>query len=68
MANPFLNLDPEDKAPETLKKAIVSEIDTIRSTMELVTLYVGHFFGAMGKVFSESSPPPIDNPNKTPEQ
>lgn len=67
MANPFLELDSEDKAPETLKKALVSEINTIRGTTELVTLYVDHFFGAMGKVFSEFSIPTIDNTQKTPE-
>jgi hypothetical protein len=56
MTNPFLDFDSEDKAPESLKRAIFSEINTIKCTMELVTLYVGHFFGTMGKVLSNSSP------------
>lgn len=50
MNNSFFDIDPDDKVPESLKKAIVSEIDTIRNTMELVTLYVGHFFNAAGAV------------------
>jgi hypothetical protein len=57
MANPFLDIDPDDKVPENLKKALVSEIDTIRGSMELVTLYVGYFFNAMGEMFT-------DNPSK----
>ncbi|MCU0341989.1 MAG: hypothetical protein MUE30_19115 [Spirosomaceae bacterium] len=56
MNNPFDELEPEDKVPEGLKKALVSEIDTIRDTMELVTLYVGHFFNAAGAIVNQNSP------------
>ena len=55
MPNPFLDIDSDIKAPETLKKSLVSEIDIIRNTMELVTLYVGHFFGAAGEMLSDDS-------------
>ncbi len=65
MPNPFLDIDSDAKAPETIKKALVSEIDTIRSTMELVTLYVGHFFGAVGEMFSDNPPPPNNESNLT---
>ena len=65
MSNPFLDIDSDAKAPEALKKALVSEIDTIRSTMELVTLYVGHFFSVAGEIFSDN-PPPSNNESKLP--
>jgi len=48
MNTAFFDIDPDDKVPESLKKALVSEIDTIRNTMEIVTLFVGHFFNTMG--------------------
>lgn len=54
MNNPFEELESEDKVPERLKKALVSEIDTIRDTMELVTLYVGHFFNAAGTIVNQN--------------
>ncbi|MEZ4900671.1 MAG: hypothetical protein R2822_02370 [Spirosomataceae bacterium] len=46
MNNAFFDIDPDDKVPESLKKALISEIDTIRNSMELVSLFVGHFFNA----------------------
>ncbi len=46
MNNAFFDIDPDDKVPESLKKALVSEIDTLRNTFELVTLFVSHFFTA----------------------
>lgn len=55
MNNAFFNIDPDDKVPESLKKALVSEIDTIRNTMELVTLFVGHFFNAAGVIATPPS-------------
>lgn len=56
MNNAFFEIDPEDKVPESLKKAIVSEIDTIRNTMELITLYVGNFFNAAGVMATPELP------------
>jgi hypothetical protein len=53
----------EEKAPESLKKALTSEIDTIRSTMEVVNLYVSNFFGAAGAVFINDKK---DNSSNTP--
>jgi hypothetical protein len=61
MNNAFFNIDPDDKVPESLKKAIVSEIDTIRNTMELVTLYVGHFFNAAGAVATSELPKAVSS-------
>ncbi|MBB3838636.1 MULTISPECIES: hypothetical protein [Runella] len=65
MNNPFFDIDPDDKVPESLKKAIVSEIDTIRNTMELVTLYVGHFFSAAGAMASNELNKAVPNQDKT---
>ena len=41
--NPFKLIDSEGKAPESLKKALVSEIDTIRNASTLVDLFIGNF-------------------------
>ena len=65
MNNPFFDIDPDDKVPESLKKAIVSEIDTIRNTMELVTLYVGHFFNAAGAMASNELNKAVSNQDTT---
>jgi hypothetical protein len=40
----FKDLEPDDRVPEYLKKALVSEIDFIRDTMSVVTLFTSHFF------------------------
>jgi hypothetical protein len=61
MNNAFFDIDPEDKVPESLKKALVSEIDTIRNTMELITLYVGNFFNAAGVMATPDLPKPKPN-------
>lgn len=61
MNNAFFNIDPDDKVPESLKKALVSEIDTIRNTMELITLYVGNFFNAAGAITTPVFPEPKSN-------
>lgn len=61
MNNAFFDIDPDDKVPESLKKAIVSEIDTIRNTMELITLYIGNFFNAAGVIATPEPPKPIPN-------
>lgn len=61
MNNAFFNIDPDDKVPESLKKTLVSEIDTIRNTMELITLYVGIFFYAAGAVTAPVFPEPKSN-------
>ena len=61
MNNAFFDIDPEDKVPESLEKAIVSEIDTIRNTMELITLYVGNFFIAAGVMATPELPTPKPN-------
>ncbi|MFN4145049.1 MAG: hypothetical protein ACK4GN_04430 [Runella sp.] len=50
MENPFTDIDTDGKVPEYLKKALVAEIDTLRTTMELVTLYVGNFLTTVGKM------------------
>lgn len=50
--NVFKEIEPDDKVPEYLKKALVSEIDVIRDTMSIVTLFTSHFFDATLMAFS----------------
>lgn len=50
--NIFKELEPDDKVPEYLKKALVSEIDTIRDTMSVITHFTSHFFDATLMAFT----------------
>ncbi|AXE18934.1 hypothetical protein DR864_14835 [Runella rosea] len=56
MNNPFFDIDPDDKVPESLKKALVSEIDTVRNTFEIVTLFVSYFFSAAEVMINPGKP------------
>ena len=38
----FKDLEPNDKVPEYLKKALISEVDTIRNTMQIITHFTKH--------------------------
>ena len=49
--NPFKLLEPNGQVPEHLKKALVSEIDTIRNTSIIIELFVGHFIHAITASF-----------------
>jgi hypothetical protein len=67
MPNTFQQIDAEDeKAPEHLKTELVAEIDTIRNGMELVKLYVSHFFDAAGTMVSYRGNSPASGTNQTP--
>jgi hypothetical protein len=43
----FKDLEPDDEVPEYLKHALVAEVDTIRNTMQIVTLFTEHFLSAI---------------------
>lgn len=53
--NPFKLLEPNGKVPEHLKKALVSEIDTIRNTSTIIELFVGNFINALMASFSNGN-------------
>lgn len=53
--NPFKLLEPNGQVPDHLKKALVSEIDTIRNTSAIVELFVGNFINALTASFSDGS-------------
>ncbi len=50
--NPFKLLEPDGQVPEHIKKALVSEIDSIRNVSAIVELFVGNFIGAIVASFS----------------
>jgi hypothetical protein len=59
MSNTFQEIDTDEdgKAPEHLKKEIMSEVDSIRNGMAVMLLYVGHFFStAFAAISSDNSP------------
>ena len=45
--NPFKYIDPNRQVPKRLKKALVSEIDTIRNASNIIQLFVGDFINAL---------------------
>ena len=53
--NPFKLLEHNGQVPEHLKKALVSEIDTIRNASAIVELFVGNFIGVLTASFSNGS-------------
>ncbi len=58
MPNAFQQLDDSnDVAPRHLKKEIVSEIDTMRSSMEVISLFIGRFFSTFGASMSPPEEP-----------
>lgn len=50
--NPFKDLESSEKAPESLKKALVSEIDTIRNSSIIMDLYIGGFINTIAASLS----------------
>lgn len=53
--NPFKLIEPNGQVPENLKKALVSEIDTIRNTSTIIELFVGNFINALTAAFSNEN-------------
>lgn len=53
--NPFKLIEPDGQVPERLKKALVSEIDTIRNTSTIIELFVGNFINALTASFSNGN-------------
>jgi hypothetical protein len=53
--NPFKLLERSGQVPEHLKKALVSEIDTIRNTSTIIELFVGNFINAIKVSFSNGN-------------
>ena len=53
--NPFKLIEPSGQVPKHLKKALVSEIDTIRNTSTLIELFVGNFINALTASLSNGS-------------
>ncbi len=50
--NPFKLLESDAQVPEHLKKALFSEIDTIRNGSTIIELFVGNFVNAVTASFS----------------
>jgi hypothetical protein len=58
MENVFEEIETDDKAPESLKESILSEVDTIRATMQVVTLFGPSIFDVLGSIFAANKPLP----------
>ena len=52
--NPFKQIEPEGKAPEHLKDALVAEIETIRNTSVIVELFVWSFINTLIKAIDDN--------------
>jgi hypothetical protein len=53
--NNFKNIEDEQKAPEILKEMVVSEVDFIRNTMQIVNMFLRELFVAAGKLMQGGS-------------
>ena len=62
MKNTFKEIDADEFAPKRLKNEILSEVNTLRNTMELVSLFVGRIVQTVGTAISN---PPTDGFNDT---
>lgn len=51
----FKELEPDESVPDFLKEALVSEIDLIRDTIQLVTHFTDGFFSTALMCLSEFS-------------
>lgn len=61
--NVFKEIESDVDAPETLRKAIVSEIDLMRDSMSVVTLFTSHFFNTVLMAFSSFDKNDTQSPN-----
>lgn len=43
----FKELEPDDRVPKYLKRALVAEVDAIRNTMNIVTHFTEHLLTAL---------------------
>lgn len=53
--NPFKLLEPNKQVPEHLKKALISEINTIRNTSTIIELFVGNFINVLTASFTNGN-------------
>jgi hypothetical protein len=61
MENVFEEIETDDKAPEALKESLLSEVDLIRTTMEVVTLFIPSIFDVLGSIFTANKPLPTNH-------
>lgn len=53
--NPFTLIETDARVPDRLKNALISEIETIRLTSNIVELFVGNFINVLTASFSNGS-------------
>ena len=56
MSDAFQEIDGQETAPENIKEMLVSEIDVIRDTMQIVQLFLGQFLVAGVTMIQEFEP------------
>ena len=57
--NLFKHIEPDDQCPEHIRTELVSEIDMIRNTLQVVELYAGDLFNVLSIVISLPTIRPI---------
>lgn len=55
-------MEPDEDAPEYLRKALVSEIDLIRDSMSVISLFTSHFFDTALMAFANFDRNAPDSP------
>lgn len=61
--NVFKELMPDEDAPESLRRALVSEIDLMRDSMSVVSLFTSHFFDTVLMTFASFDRNDTESPN-----
>ncbi len=56
MNNVFEEIETDEKAPAALKESLLSEVDLIRTVMEVVTLFLPSVFDVLGSAFTSNTP------------
>ena len=52
MKNSFQEIDANETAPKRLKNEVLSEVNSLRNTMELVSLFIGRIIQTVGTAVS----------------
>jgi ABC-type sulfate/molybdate transport systems ATPase subunit len=51
--NVFKQLEPDEDVPENLRKELISEIDMMRDSMSVFSLFISHFFDVALMAFTD---------------
>ncbi|MCY7359012.1 MAG: hypothetical protein LH609_16445 [Rudanella sp.] len=57
----FKDIEPTDLCPPHIQEELVSEIDSIRNSLQIAELYIGDFLSVISSLFASPVNPPTDH-------